>query len=142
MAASLSSSVTSLQSSLQLLDSSIDILDSGVSDFPRLSKVLRTRRVCRIYTFQLGSSNTRGIHLNYPLLKYVALRAPPGTHYTRSTTSLTRRDHAKHCTSSFPRIKPRREVSSSRTNIEGQMRTAGRKTQFSREPSNLDSEPE
>lgn len=44
MAASLSSSVTSLQSSLQLLDSSIDILDSGVSDFPRLSKVLQTRR--------------------------------------------------------------------------------------------------
>ncbi|CAI7647385.1 unnamed protein product [Penicillium bialowiezense] len=44
MAASLSSSVTSLQSSLNLLDNSITTLDSGVSDFPRLCKVLSTTR--------------------------------------------------------------------------------------------------
>ncbi|CEL02878.1 Putative Mitotic spindle biogenesis protein [Aspergillus calidoustus] len=44
MAASLQASVASLQSSLQLIDSSISILDSSVSDFPRMSKVLQTRR--------------------------------------------------------------------------------------------------
>lgn len=37
--------VTSLRSSMQLLDSSINILDSGVSDYPRLAKVLQTTRV-------------------------------------------------------------------------------------------------
>ncbi|GAB7345885.1 hypothetical protein MBLNU457_4129t1 [Dothideomycetes sp. NU457] len=36
--------VSSLRSSMQLLDSSITILDSGVSDFPRLTKVLDTTR--------------------------------------------------------------------------------------------------
>ncbi|KAB8075383.1 DASH complex subunit Spc19 [Aspergillus leporis] len=44
MAASLSASVTSLQSSLQILDSSISTLEAGVSDFPRLCKVLQTTR--------------------------------------------------------------------------------------------------
>ncbi|KAL4926824.1 DASH complex subunit SPC19 [Aspergillus undulatus] len=44
MTASLASSVTSLQSSLRLIDSSISILDDGVSDFPRMSKVLQTTR--------------------------------------------------------------------------------------------------
>ena len=37
--------VASLRSSMQLLDSSISILDSGVSDYPRLAKVLKTTRV-------------------------------------------------------------------------------------------------
>jgi hypothetical protein len=37
--------VASLQNSMQLLDSSINILDSGVSDYPRLRKVLQTTRV-------------------------------------------------------------------------------------------------
>ncbi|KAK4543423.1 hypothetical protein LTR36_005566 [Oleoguttula mirabilis] len=36
--------VASLRSSMQLLDSSINILDSGVSDYPRLAKVLQTQR--------------------------------------------------------------------------------------------------
>ncbi|CAI9627200.1 unnamed protein product [Alternaria alternata] len=36
--------VGSLRSSMQLLDSSINILDQGVSDFPRLAKVLQTTR--------------------------------------------------------------------------------------------------
>ena len=31
---------------MHLLDSSISILDAGVSDYPRLSKVLQTTRVC------------------------------------------------------------------------------------------------
>jgi hypothetical protein len=31
---------------MQLLDASISILDEGVNDFPRLSKVLQTTRVC------------------------------------------------------------------------------------------------
>ncbi|KAI9733301.1 MAG: hypothetical protein M1834_003385 [Cirrosporium novae-zelandiae] len=44
MASSLGSSVSSLQSSLSLLESTISILDSGVSDFPRLGKVLQTTR--------------------------------------------------------------------------------------------------
>ncbi|KAL4906697.1 hypothetical protein BDW74DRAFT_136652 [Aspergillus multicolor] len=44
MAASLSDSVASLHSSLGLVDDSIAILDSGVSDFPRMSKVLQTTR--------------------------------------------------------------------------------------------------
>ncbi|KAB8232861.1 DASH complex subunit SPC19 [Aspergillus alliaceus] len=44
MAASLSASVVSLQSSLQIIDSSISTLESGVSDFPRLCKVLQTTR--------------------------------------------------------------------------------------------------
>ncbi|KAL4808830.1 DASH complex subunit Spc19 [Aspergillus unguis] len=44
MAASLASSVASLQSSLELVDDSISTLDSGVSDFPRMSKVLQTTR--------------------------------------------------------------------------------------------------
>ena len=36
--------VSSLRSSLALLDSSISILDEGVSDFPRLCKVLQTQQ--------------------------------------------------------------------------------------------------
>ncbi|RDW72314.1 DASH complex subunit SPC19 [Aspergillus mulundensis] len=44
MATSLSNSVASLDSSLGLVDDSIAILDSGVSDFPRMSKVLQTTR--------------------------------------------------------------------------------------------------
>ncbi|KAI7341404.1 hypothetical protein KC315_g117 [Hortaea werneckii] len=36
--------VSSLRSSMHLLDSSISILDAGVSDYPRLSKVLQTTR--------------------------------------------------------------------------------------------------
>ena len=40
MASSLSSSVSSLQSSLTLLSSSISTLEAGVSDFPRLRRVL------------------------------------------------------------------------------------------------------
>ena len=46
MAYALSSCVSSLQSSISLLSSSIAILDSGVSDFPRLVRVLQTTRVC------------------------------------------------------------------------------------------------
>ncbi|KAH8802933.1 DASH complex subunit Spc19 [Xylogone sp. PMI_703] len=42
--ASLAASVTSLRSSLTLLDSSINILDAGISDFPRLKKVLTATR--------------------------------------------------------------------------------------------------
>lgn len=52
MASALSSCVSSLQSTNQLLSSSISILDSGVSDFPRLSKVLQTTRV-RLPSFTL-----------------------------------------------------------------------------------------
>lgn len=37
--------VSSLRSGMQLLESSINILDSGVSDYPRLAKVLQTTRV-------------------------------------------------------------------------------------------------
>jgi len=37
--------VASLRSSMHLLDSSISILDTGVSDYPRLTKVLQTTRV-------------------------------------------------------------------------------------------------
>ncbi|KAL5003711.1 DASH complex subunit Spc19 [Aspergillus recurvatus] len=44
MAISLANSVSSLHSSLGLVDDSIAILDSGVSDFPRMSKVLQTTR--------------------------------------------------------------------------------------------------
>lgn len=51
MAGSLAASVSSLQSSLQLLDSSIAILDEGVSDFPRMAKVLQTRRVRSSHSF-------------------------------------------------------------------------------------------
>jgi DASH complex subunit SPC19 len=42
--ASLAPAVTSLRSSLSLLSSSISILDEGVSDFPRLCKVLQTQQ--------------------------------------------------------------------------------------------------
>ncbi|KAK0937954.1 DASH complex subunit spc19 [Friedmanniomyces endolithicus] len=44
--------VAALHSSMQLLDSSIAILDSGVSDYPRLAKVLQTTR-----HFELVSSH-------------------------------------------------------------------------------------
>ncbi len=44
MAASLGPAVASLQSSLSLLESSISVLDEGVSDFPRLCKVLQTQQ--------------------------------------------------------------------------------------------------
>ncbi|MCJ1245663.1 hypothetical protein MMC30_002867 [Trapelia coarctata] len=44
MANPLAGCVNSLQSSISLLNSSIAILDSGVSDFPRLGKVLQTTR--------------------------------------------------------------------------------------------------
>lgn len=42
--ASLGPAVSSLSSSLALLESSITILDEGVSDFPRLCKVLQTQQ--------------------------------------------------------------------------------------------------
>lgn len=42
--ASLGPAVSSLRSSLSLLESSISILDEGVSDFPRLCKVLQTQQ--------------------------------------------------------------------------------------------------
>jgi DASH complex subunit SPC19 len=42
--ASLGPAVSSLRSSLVLLQSSISILDEGVSDFPRLCKVLQTQQ--------------------------------------------------------------------------------------------------
>lgn len=42
--ATLGPAVSSLRSSLALLDSSISILDEGVSDFPRLCKVLQTQQ--------------------------------------------------------------------------------------------------
>jgi DASH complex subunit SPC19 len=42
--ASLGPAVSSLRSSLSLLQSSISILDEGVSDFPRLCKVLQTQQ--------------------------------------------------------------------------------------------------
>jgi DASH complex subunit SPC19 len=41
---SLGPAVSSLRSSLSLLQSSISILDEGVSDFPRLCKVLQTQQ--------------------------------------------------------------------------------------------------
>jgi hypothetical protein len=47
MAQALEGCVSSLRESLVLLDSSIQRIDSGVSDFPRLSKVLRSTRVSR-----------------------------------------------------------------------------------------------
>ncbi len=42
--ASLGPSVTSLRSSISLLESSINLLDTGVSDLPRLRKVLTTQQ--------------------------------------------------------------------------------------------------
>jgi|SRR5271154_593933 len=42
--ASLAPAVSSLRASLSLLSSSISILDEGVSDFPRLCKVLQTQQ--------------------------------------------------------------------------------------------------
>ncbi|KYK60944.1 mitotic spindle biogenesis protein Spc19 [Drechmeria coniospora] len=42
--ASYADCVTSLRSSLQFLESSVQTLDNGVSDFPRLVKVLKTVR--------------------------------------------------------------------------------------------------
>ena len=42
--ATIGAAVSSLRSSLSLLESSISILDEGVSDFPRLCKVLQTQR--------------------------------------------------------------------------------------------------
>jgi len=42
--ATLGPAVSSLRASLALLDSSISILDEGVSDFPRLRKVLQTQQ--------------------------------------------------------------------------------------------------
>lgn len=42
--ATLGPAVSSLRASLKLLDSSISILDEGVSDFPRLRKVLQTQQ--------------------------------------------------------------------------------------------------
>jgi DASH complex subunit SPC19 len=42
--ASLGPAVSSLSASLALLESSISILDEGVSDFPRLCKVLQTQQ--------------------------------------------------------------------------------------------------
>ncbi|KAF1838541.1 DASH complex, subunit Spc19 [Decorospora gaudefroyi] len=44
MVSPLEGCVGSLRNSMQLLDSSINILDEGVSDFPRLAKVLQTTR--------------------------------------------------------------------------------------------------
>lgn len=45
MGSPLEGCVGSLRNSMQLLDSCINILDDGVSDFPRLAKVLHTTRV-------------------------------------------------------------------------------------------------
>ncbi|KAI9819181.1 MAG: hypothetical protein M1827_007337 [Pycnora praestabilis] len=60
MSSSLSGCVASLKNSMQLLDSSISILDSGVSDFPRLAKVLQTTRHFELlpeYTLQTAQSS-------------------------------------------------------------------------------------
>lgn len=76
MAASLSSSVSSLQSSLNLLESATDILDAGVSDFPRLCKVLQTTRVRPTLA---RHSQRKHLLLNFRL----ALRAPSRTHSPR-----------------------------------------------------------
>lgn len=38
--------VSSLRTSLKYLESSVETLDQGVADFPRLSNVLKTVRVC------------------------------------------------------------------------------------------------
>ena len=54
--ASLNASVSSLRASINLLESSISILDAGVSDFPRLGKVLSTTRVCRMCLCKLSVS--------------------------------------------------------------------------------------
>lgn len=43
--ASYADCVSSLRSSLNFLESSVETLDGGVSDFPRLVKVLKTVRV-------------------------------------------------------------------------------------------------
>ena len=45
MASALEGCVASLRASMQNLDSTINILDDGVSDMPRLAKVLQTTRV-------------------------------------------------------------------------------------------------
>lgn len=45
MASALEGCVGSLRASMQNLDSTINILDDGVSDMPRLAKVLQTTRV-------------------------------------------------------------------------------------------------
>ena len=45
MASALEGCVASLRGSMQNLDSTINILDDGVSDMPRLAKVLQTTRV-------------------------------------------------------------------------------------------------
>ncbi len=44
--ASYADCVSSLRTSLKFLDSSVATLDDGVSDFPRLVKVLKSVRVC------------------------------------------------------------------------------------------------
>lgn len=49
MAAALEGCVASLRASMQNLDSTINILDDGVSDMPRLAKVLQTTRVRTIF---------------------------------------------------------------------------------------------
>lgn len=51
--AALEGCVSSLRSSMSLLDSSIHILDSGVSDYPRLTKVLQSTRVSSAYIFPI-----------------------------------------------------------------------------------------
>lgn len=48
MALALEGCVASLRASMQNLDSTINILDDGVSDMPRLAKVLQTTRVWMI----------------------------------------------------------------------------------------------
>lgn len=45
MASNYADCVTSLRQSLKFLDSSVETLDHGVSDYPRLVKVLKTVRV-------------------------------------------------------------------------------------------------
>ena len=63
----LAACVASLQSSLTLLNSSIQVLDNGVRDFPRLSRVLNTQRVCTGNPSQ-GTTNANQVSQHFELV--------------------------------------------------------------------------
>ena len=107
MAASLSSSVTSLQSSLQILDNSISTLDAGVSDFPRLCKVLQTTRVCssdfipekiyeaesnhlRLHSTSRSSLSLHCVKRSNPSLTKSPQASPISSHYHQITSKSLR----------------------------------------------------
>ena len=135
MANPLASCVSSLRSTNALLSSSISILDSGVSDFPRLGKVLQTTRVCLSshlsgqFPYPIPRLNRISKHVKgdyNQLTTPPALRAPPRTDPPSSAILPPRLPHPRTQRPPRPRGEPSRQTRPARTSAHCADGAAGR----------------